>query len=313
MKLKFSVLGLVVGVMSLLVAGQAKADTVTTDATTNQPLSGYVFTANRDWRWYENGQLYTGFRNYFGANYYFINGVRQTNTWATEWGKTYYLGADGRSVEGHLVTINGITYDFGNDQTFYLRGKVSGYLKDGSAANGGYRWYDNGQLYTGFKFYMGTYYWFVDGVRQNAGWRSAWGMTYYTDANGRAVQGMQTIAGKQYYFGDNNTYYLRDNPVNTRQNKTKATANGYIYDGSALNGGYRWYENGQLYTGFKHYMGTYYWFVDGVRQNAGWRHAWGYTYYTDNQGRAVQGWQTINGIRYYFGDNGTFFMRYYLK
>lgn len=138
-------------------------------------------------------------------------------------------------------------------------------------------------------------------------------MTYYTDANGRAVQGMQTIAGKQYYFGDNNTYYLRDNPVNTRQNKTKATANGYIYDGSALNGGYRWYENGQLYTGFKRYMGTYYWFVDGVRQNAGWRHAWGYTYYTDNQGRAVQGWQTINGIRYYFGDNGTFFMRYYLK
>lgn len=80
-----------------------------------------------------------------------------------------------------------------------------------------------------------------------------------------------------------------------------------------MNGGYRWYENGQLYTGFKHYMGTYYWFVDGVRQNAGWRHAWGYTYYTDNQGRAVQGWQTINGIRYYFGDNGTFFMRYYLK
>ena len=47
MKLKFSVLGLVVVVMSLLVAGQAKADTVTTDATTNQPLSGYVFTANR--------------------------------------------------------------------------------------------------------------------------------------------------------------------------------------------------------------------------------------------------------------------------
>lgn len=69
-------------------------------------------------------------------------------------------------------------------------------------------------------------------------------------------------------------------------------------------------SKGQLYTGFKDYMGTYYWFVDGVRKNAGWRHAWGYTYYTDKQGRAVQGWQTINGICYYFGDNGTFFMRY---
>ena len=85
---------------------------------------------------------------------------------------------------------------------------------------------------------------------------------------------MQRLPAKQYYFGDNNTYYLRDNPALPVRIKTKATANGYIYDGSALNGGYRWYENGQLYTGFKHYMGTYYSFVDGVRQNAGWRHAW---------------------------------------
>ncbi|WP_338345482.1 hypothetical protein [Fructobacillus cardui] len=25
--------------------------------------------------------------------------------------------------------------------------------------------------YTGFRYYMGTYYWFVNGVRQNEGWR----------------------------------------------------------------------------------------------------------------------------------------------
>lgn len=42
---------------------------------------------------------------------------------------------------------------------------------------------------------MDTYYWFVDGVRKNAGWRHAWGYIYYTDKQGRAVQGWQTING----------------------------------------------------------------------------------------------------------------------
>ena len=95
----------------------------------------------------------------------------------------------------------------------------------------------------------------------------------------------------------------------TTDTTTKQPLSGYVFTANRY---WRCYEKGQLYTGFKDYMGTYYWFVDGVRKNAGWRHAWGYTYYTDKQGRAVQGWQTINGIRYYFGDNGTFFMRYQL-
>lgn len=171
-----------------------------------------------------------------------------------------------------------------------------GYDYDGSQYNGGYRWYENGQLYSGFRFYMGTYYWFNNGVRQNAGWRSAWGYSYYTDDNGRAVQGNQYIDGKAYNFGDDGTFYER--PLS-----------GYVYDGSSDNGGYRWYESGQLYTGFRYYMGTYYWFVDGVRQNQGWRSAWGYSYYTDSDGRAVQGWQNIDGQSYYFGDDGTYYMR----
>ncbi|GAO99097.1 GH25 family lysozyme [Fructobacillus ficulneus] len=172
----------------------------------------------------------------------------------------------------------------------------SGYLYDGSDQNGGYRWYESGQLYTGFRYYMGTYYWFVNGVRQNAGWRQAWGMTYYTDNNGRAVQGTQVIDGRAYNFGTDGTYYERD-------------LSGYIYDGSSQNGGYRWYANNQLFTGFQYYMGTYYWFVNGVRQNAGWRQAWGYTYYTDQNGRAVQGYQFIDGRGYNFGTNGTYYLR----
>ncbi|GAP05035.1 levansucrase, partial [Fructobacillus tropaeoli] len=69
--------------------------------------------------------------------------------------------------------------------------------------------YEDGQLFTGFRYYMGTYYWFVDGVRQNAGWRQAWGLTYYTDQNGRAVQGQVPMYGTTYDFGNDGTYYLR--------------------------------------------------------------------------------------------------------
>ncbi len=171
--------------------------------------TGYLQPLNGGWYWFEKGQLYTGFRSYMGAYYFFINGVRQENKWVSEWGNTYYVGGDGRSVQGNAYMINGVAYDFGNNGTFYKRSRTSGYVYDGSKKNGGYRWYEDGKLFTGFRYYMGTYYWFIDGVRQNQGWREAWGYKYWTDKDGRAVQGWQTIDGKRYFFGDNGTYFLR--------------------------------------------------------------------------------------------------------
>ncbi len=139
----------------------------------------------------------------------------------------------------------------------------------------------------------------MNGVRQNAGWREAWGMKYYTDASGRALQGIQIIDGQAYDFGTNGTYNL------------KSAASGYLYSPSysKANGGYNWFENGKPYTGFRYYMGTYYWFVNGVRQNAGWREAWGKKYYTDANGRALQGIQKIDGQQYNFGNDGTYYLR----
>lgn len=199
----------------------------------------------------------------------------------------------------NLISINANGY---NNGIFYQNGKpASGYIysPSQSTANGGYNWFENGKPYTGFRYYMGTYYWFINGVRQNAGWREAWGMKYYTDNTGRALQGIQIIDGQAYDFGTNGTYNL------------KGMASGYLYSPSysTANGGYNWFENGKPYTGFRYYTGTYYWFVNGVRQNEGWRHAWGYTYWTDSTGRAVQGHQRIDGKDYYFGDNGTYYMR----
>ncbi|WP_447409264.1 1,4-beta-N-acetylmuramidase [Weissella confusa] len=171
--------------------------------------------------------------------------------------------------------------------------KQSGYLYDASPKNGGYRWYEKGNPYTGFRFYMGTYYWFVDGVRQNAGWRTAWGYTYWTDNSGRAVQGDYLVNGRAYNFGSNGTYYRRGG------------SNGYLNLGE----GWRWYANGYKYTGFRSYMGAFYYFIDGWRKDNMWVAEWGNTYYVGNDGRSVQGWHNLGGSNYYFGDNGTFYKR----
>ncbi|KIU19563.1 putative endopeptidase Spr precursor [Weissella cibaria] len=161
------------------------------------------------------------------------------------------------------------------------------------STNEGWRWLENGQKYTGFRFYMGTYYWFIDGVRQDSGWREAWGMKYYTDNEGRAVQGNYVIDGTAYNFGDNGTFFLR------------GKTSGYTDAGQ----GWKWYENGQQFTGFRFYMGTYYWFENGVREQNKWKTAWGMKYYVDNVGRAVEGTRIIDGKSYYFGNDGTFFLR----
>lgn len=73
--------------------------------------------------------------------------------------------------------------------------------------------------------------------------------------------------------------------------------------------GWRWLENGRAYTGIRQYMGAYYYFKNGVRQNNQWVNMWGHKYYVGSDGRTVQGWQTIDGKRYWFGDDNTFFLR----
>ncbi|KXU11435.1 hypothetical protein WEIDD23_00111 [Weissella sp. DD23] len=84
-----------------------------------QPWSGY-FDTPAGWRWIENGQMYTGFRFYMGAYYYFRNGVRQHNQFVSQWGLHYYVGHDGRSVQG-IHVIDGKRYNFGSNATFYMR------------------------------------------------------------------------------------------------------------------------------------------------------------------------------------------------
>lgn len=199
----------------------------------------------------------------------------------------------------------------------------SGYYNVATNQTGasGWRWLEKGKLYTGFKYYLGAYYWFEDGVRQENKWETAWGNQYWVGNDGRAVQGIHevvdfktTFSGEYDQKVDATSTLSPGTWIDFGTNGTfnfKNTLQGYILTGqvNSSNGGYHWFENGKLYTGFRYYMGTYYWFVNGDRQNAGWRYAWGYTYYTDANGRAVQGTKTIDGVTYYFGNNGTYYLR----
>jgi len=253
--------------------------------------TGYLST-NVGWRWFESGNIFEGFRNYEGAYYYFNkDGIRQENAWENGWGNTYFVGADGRTVEG-VHEIDGIAYDFGHDGKFTLKGNFNGYIDAGK----GWKWYKDGVPDTGFQFYMGTYYWFVNGVRQDSGWRSAWNYQYYTDQDGRAVQGdAYNVAGTYYNFGHDGTYYAR------------GKASGYVGTNDA---GWLWVEDGQRYTGFREYMGAYYYFINGVRQQNQWVSEWNSKYYVGSDGRSVQGSHVKIGNQYYnFGTNGTFFLR----
>ncbi|CAH1850310.1 C39 family peptidase [Convivina intestini] len=307
----------------------------------DQKASGYLYAPaissdNGGYAWFENGTLFTGFRYYAGTYYWFQDGIRQNDSWHQAWHLNYYTGNDGRAVQG-MQTIDGKRYYFGDDGTYYLRtnqemnidgqryhsnnqGIINpwqGYISDPTVANGGYRWYEDGQLFTGFRYYTGAYYWFNNGARQDNSWHQAWGMNYYTGNDGRAVQGMQSIDRHRYYFGDDSTYYLRTNQemnINGQQYRSNAQGvlqpwQGYISDPMIADGGYRWYEDGQLFTGFRYYTGTYYWFNEGARQDNTWHEAWNMKYYTGADGRAVQGVQNIGGTNYYFGDNGTYFLR----
>ena len=70
-----------------------------TKASSINNQTGYINVPGVGWRWLEKGQLYSGFRYYMGAYYWFQNGVRQNNQWETAWGHKYYVGADGESVK----------------------------------------------------------------------------------------------------------------------------------------------------------------------------------------------------------------------
>ncbi|WP_338345551.1 GH25 family lysozyme, partial [Fructobacillus cardui] len=257
-------------------------------STTGGDVSGnsWAFNDQLKNRGFTNGALYTytSYKNNNGLNTWFLSNDHiwmasypyypsSSSLWNSQYGMWQW------SSNAGFWGISG-TFDVSMDYSGIASQLLNGYVYDGSQGHDGYRWYENGQLFTGFRWYAGTYYWFVNGERQDSSWeKNPQGRIYYADSNGRTVQGLYTIDGKQYYFGWD--YALITNQDVTVNGMTYhadgqgvlhivVTGTGYIYDGSDGHGGFRWYENGQLFTGFRWYAGTYYWFVNGERQDSSW-------------------------------------------
>ena len=133
-----------------------------------------------------------------------------------------------------------------------------------------------------------------------------------TDANHGWKLGDGTVhpnAATYVEIGHKVANTIKANPANksvyTPYTINRLQQTGYL---STLSG-WRWLENGRAYTGIRQYMGAYYYFKNGVRQNNQWVNMWGHKYYVGSDGRTVQGWQTIDGKRYWFGNDNTFFLR----
>ena len=167
----------------------------------------------------DNGRMVTGWK-YFSAEsgyrYFNDKGEMQTG-WYTEEDKTYYFQADGFAANG-LQTIEGKTYYFSADnygamQTGWI------YFND----EGGYRYFnDKGEMQTGW-YTEGdiTYYFQADGLGvsglqevdgilclfynaelQKNTWWTSGDNRYYFDADGKAATGFTVIDGIKYYFNE---------------------------------------------------------------------------------------------------------------
>lgn len=106
--------------------------------------------------------------------YYTAGGARLSNCWigAGEW--KYYVGADGRALEG-LQEVEGKTY----------------YFKAFPWCNVQYGW----QTIDG-----GLYYFGEDGAMVCNRWIGGGEWKYYVGADGRALEGLHTVEGHTYYF-----------------------------------------------------------------------------------------------------------------
>ena len=119
-------------------------------------------------------ELFDFWRDENGGLYYYEKGALVRNSWigTGEW--RYYVDHNGRAVEG-FQRINNETY----------------YFKPYPMCNMQYDWQSiNGALY-----YFGT-----DGKLARSSWIGFGEWKYYVDGTGRAVEGLQTIQGKTYYF-----------------------------------------------------------------------------------------------------------------
>ena len=161
--------------------------------------------------------------------YYDNNGILSKNQWYTNWGHSYYFGADGTRYTNQLAQINNDVYSFdaqGIMQTDYLQqrnGKTYYFGADGKEYkdqfynNWGHTYYfqaDGSRLDNGFYNNWGhTYYFGDDGARWDNRFYNNWGHTYYFGGDG-ALQKQDFTLGHQNYYVDPNSGIINGTLLN---------------------------------------------------------------------------------------------------
>ena len=161
--------------------------------------------------------------------YYDNNGILSKNQWYTNWGHSYYFGADGARYTNQLAQINNDVYSFDaqgimqtdyfqqrNGKTYYFGADGKEY-KDQFYNNWGRTYYfqaDGSRLDNGFYNNWGrTYYFGSDGARWDNRFYNNWGHTYYFGDDG-ALQKQDFILGHQNYYVDPNSGIINGTLLN---------------------------------------------------------------------------------------------------
>ena len=193
------------------------------------------------------------------------------------------------------------------DSVAAVRASQNGWVK---AGDGGWYFYENGQLKTGWLYRNGNWYW-LDPDRNGRMAENSWftydNNFYYAKGDGAIYKnGFQEVDGNLYYFRSwggvyRNTFFTVKGKTYIAQNDGSiyhASQTGWVQLGDQT---YWINQDGSVQTGWLKLEGKWYWLkADGTRAASEWITYDNNRYYFDGDGVMYTGMKEVDGTRYYF-------------
>ena len=228
----------------------------------------------------ESGKCEPGMHSYEGTVFFTDETGARLNGWQEQDGKRYYISEETGSAVYGLFEVDGVHY-FGTPDGLH---KGEYWFEDECCL------FDEitGELHEGWYLKDGALHYFDFASLKNL--RSEFsvidGDTYYFDADGVAVTGLQVIDGLTYYF---------DEEAIMQHGFQEVDGKRYLLDE----------ETGAACSGvYQTEAGTYRFGEDGSQQ-FGWVETEDGSYYTDEEtGLVLPGWQTVGNKDYKFDEEG---------
>lgn len=280
--------------------------------------------ADNTWYYFdENGHSVEGWKKLNNVWYYFDDGCMVTEDTIID-NTLYQFNKNGAS-NGQGISLKTGWNLIGGRYYYFSNGSLAKGWKDINGKT--YYFSDSGKMFYGQMLHEdGKYYWFNANGSLAKGWSN--NGDYYAEANGELVQGLYTIAGKQYCF--ENYYLIRNSAFLSEDHRVlyitgndgavvrtiQAKADGWVQDAT----GWYYVKNGVFATGSYLIGGKNYYFAfDGCMKANSYiydtemecegyadasgevlRNGWFENSYFRN-GEELRGAQIIEGKHYYFG------------